>query len=57
MKFLNQNYRENNNTKMMLILILIAYLFSVVIRLIWVQWAGTHPEFFWNGQLMINTND
>jgi dolichyl-diphosphooligosaccharide--protein glycosyltransferase/undecaprenyl-diphosphooligosaccharide--protein glycosyltransferase len=45
------------DTKKTLALILIAYLFSVAIRLIWVQWAGTHPEFFWNGQLMINTND
>ena len=38
-------------------MILLAYLFSIAIRMIWVQWAGGHPEFFWNGQLMINTND
>jgi len=38
-------------------LILFAYLFSIAVRMIWVQWAGGHPEFFWNGQLMINTND
>ncbi len=39
------------------VLALIAYVFSFAIRMIWVQWAVTHPEFFWNGQLMINTND
>ncbi|WP_353661498.1 STT3 domain-containing protein [Hydrogenimonas sp. SS33] len=48
---------ENLGRQQTLVLILIAYLFSVAMRLVWVQWAGTHPEFFWNGQLMINTND
>ncbi len=38
-------------------LMLIAYIFSFAIRLIWLNWASGHPEFFWNGQLMINTND
>jgi undecaprenyl-diphosphooligosaccharide--protein glycosyltransferase len=33
------------------------YLFAMAVRYIWVQWAGTHPEFYWNGQIMINTND
>jgi undecaprenyl-diphosphooligosaccharide--protein glycosyltransferase len=46
-----------SSKRMILILIVIAYLFSVAIRFIWVQWAAHHPEFFWNGQLMINTND
>jgi undecaprenyl-diphosphooligosaccharide--protein glycosyltransferase len=57
MKFWNENRQENIDTKRLLLLILIAYLFSAAVRFIWVQWAGTHPEFFWNGQLMINTND
>jgi dolichyl-diphosphooligosaccharide--protein glycosyltransferase/undecaprenyl-diphosphooligosaccharide--protein glycosyltransferase len=33
------------------------YLFAIAVRYLWVRWAGTHPEFFWNGQIMINTND
>jgi len=37
--------------------IAVAYLFSVALRFIWVAWAQHHPEFFWNDQLMINTND
>ncbi len=40
-----------------LFLILVAYLFSIAVRLIWVNWASSHPEFYWNGQIMINTND
>lgn len=45
-------------TKYLLALMLVAYLFSVAVRMIWVyqQFQG-HPESFWNGQLMINTND
>ena len=38
-------------------LMAIAYLFAIAVRYIWVQWAGQNPEFFWNGQIMINTND
>lgn len=39
------------------VLIAFAYLFSLAVRYIWVDWASGIPEFFWNGQLMINTND
>ena len=35
----------------------LAYLFALAVRYIWVDWASQVPEFFWNGQLMINTND
>ena len=38
-------------------LISAAFIFSVLARLYWVFWAGEYPEFFWNGELMINTND
>jgi len=44
-------------TKQMLGLMLIAYLFSFFIRLIWVWQFKDNPDFYWNGQLMINTND
>ena len=39
------------------ILIVIAYLFSFAIRLIWVFQFQDNPNFFWNDQIMINTND
>ncbi len=48
---------NQESTKTLLIYILIAYIFSFAVRMFWVQWASGHPEFFWNGQLMINTND
>ena len=35
----------------------IAYLFAIVVRYYWVDWASQFPDFFWNDQLMINTND
>ena len=41
----------------MLGLMLLAYLFSFTIRMIWVYQFQDNPNFFWNGQLMINTND
>jgi len=41
----------------MLGLVLIAYIFSFAIRLIWVYQFKDNPDFYWNGQLMINTND
>ena len=39
------------------ILILIAYTFSFLIRMIWVWQFKDTSSFYWNGQLMINTND
>ena len=44
-------------TGQMLGLILLAYVFSFAIRLIWVSQFQDNPSFMWNGQLMINTND
>ncbi len=41
----------------LLTLLAVAYLFSIGIRFIWIDWASGIPQFFWNGQLMINTND
>jgi len=37
--------------------ILIAYAFSFAIRMIWVWQFQDNPDFYWDGQLMINTND
>jgi dolichyl-diphosphooligosaccharide--protein glycosyltransferase/undecaprenyl-diphosphooligosaccharide--protein glycosyltransferase len=38
-------------------LMLLAYIFSFVVRMIWVWQFNDDPNFYWNGQLMINTND
>jgi dolichyl-diphosphooligosaccharide--protein glycosyltransferase/undecaprenyl-diphosphooligosaccharide--protein glycosyltransferase len=45
------------STRQMVGLMLIAYLFSFAIRLIWVYQFHDNPSFYWNGELMINTND
>ena len=46
-----------SSTKSILLFISIAYLFSFLIRLIWVFQFQGNPQFMWNDQLMINTND
>jgi dolichyl-diphosphooligosaccharide--protein glycosyltransferase/undecaprenyl-diphosphooligosaccharide--protein glycosyltransferase len=38
-------------------LMVFAYVFSFAIRMIWVYQFQDNPDFYWNGQLMINTND
>jgi len=45
---------ENKKT---LVLILIAFAFSVVMRLIWVEQFSSQEQFKFNGEFMINTND
>ncbi|HIP66580.1 MAG TPA: peptide-binding protein, partial [Candidatus Nanopusillus sp.] len=45
-----------NNTQL-IGLMLLAYLFSFSIRLIWVFQFQDNPNFIWENQLMINTND
>ena len=36
---------------------LFAYIFSVGFHLFWLSWASKYPEFYWQGQLMINNPD
>jgi len=43
--------------KYLLLLISMAYAFSFAIRMIWVYQFQDNPNFYWNDQLMINTND
>ncbi len=43
--------------KIYMMLILTAYLFSIAVRYIWVDWASAFPQYIYNGELMINTND
>ena len=49
---------SNTLTKSQVVgLILISYLFSFFIRMIWVWQFQDNPSFAWNDQMMINTND
>lgn len=48
---------EMTSTKWVLLLMAVAYAFSVAIRLIWVYQFSGNESFMWNAQLMINTND
>lgn len=54
---ISQEIEEKISLKYMLLLIGLAYVFSFVVRMIWVYQFQDNPNFFWNGQLMINTND
>ena len=56
---MNQNKFSLNQvtTGQMLGLMLLAYLFSFAIRMIWVYQFQDNASFMWNDQLMINTND
>jgi len=53
----NHGMNEKIDTKYLLLLIGLAYAFSFAIRMIWVYQFQDNPNFYWNGQLMINTND
>ena len=44
-------------SKHLLLMIVLAFIFSVGLRIYWIYWASGYPQFFWNDQLMINTND
>jgi dolichyl-diphosphooligosaccharide--protein glycosyltransferase/undecaprenyl-diphosphooligosaccharide--protein glycosyltransferase len=56
MKFLDLP-NEKISTKGLIGLILLAYLFSFAVRLIWVYQFADYAPFHYNGELMINTND
>ena len=43
--------------KYFLILVLVAFIFSIGVRYIWVNDFNTVEQFKWNNELMINTND
>lgn len=49
--------KEHIGLKFTLLLIVIAYLFSLSMRYIWVAEFSPVPQFHWNNELMINTND
>ncbi|MDF1875193.1 peptide transporter [Sulfurimonas sp. SAG-AH-194-I05] len=45
------------NIKYFLVLMLMAFIFSILVRMIWVDQFSGVDNFKWNNQLMINTND
>jgi len=51
--------KENNQVSrtQLIGLIMLAYMFSLAVRMIWVYQFQGNPDFYWNNQLMINTND
>jgi dolichyl-diphosphooligosaccharide--protein glycosyltransferase/undecaprenyl-diphosphooligosaccharide--protein glycosyltransferase len=49
--------KEDINSRYLLVLIAVAYLFSVGIRLIWASQFSSYEPFYWNNEFMINTND
>lgn len=53
----NQSLSNTIGTKELIGLMALAYLFSFAIRMIWVYQFHGNPNFIWNDQLMINTND
>jgi dolichyl-diphosphooligosaccharide--protein glycosyltransferase/undecaprenyl-diphosphooligosaccharide--protein glycosyltransferase len=49
--------KESTGIKTLLMFIVIAYLFSLSMRYIWVLDFQSVESFHWNNALMINTND
>ncbi len=43
--------------KMVLGLIIVAYIFSYLFHIYWIDWASNYPQFFFHNQLMINNPD
>ena len=48
---------ENNTNQLTILYIIIAYLFSIAVRYIYIQKVGHIPTFLWQHHLMINNND
>ncbi len=49
--------KTQNETKKLLILMIIAFAFGILARLYWISYASGIPSFHYNNQIMINTND
>lgn len=50
-------HENRTSTAALLMLITIAYLFSISLRFIWVNEFSAQPQFHWNNELMISNND
>lgn len=46
-----------NKRRWIIIFIFITFMFGVISRLYWIDWASDYPEMIHDGQVMINTND
>lgn len=53
----NQNLNKTYSNREIFMLIALAYVFGVVCRLFYVAWAGGIEQFYFNGEIMVNTND
>ena len=49
--------KESLSSRKIVILITIAYLFSYLVRMIWVYQMQGQEQYMWNGELMISTGD
>ncbi|MDD5052219.1 MAG: STT3 domain-containing protein [Sulfuricurvum sp.] len=50
-------HEDRTSIQTLILMILIAYLFSVSLRFLWVHEFSSLAQFHWNNELMINTND
>ena len=48
---------EKIKNKEIYLMIIVAYLFSLIVRYIYIYQIGDNPEFIWNNSYIINTND
>lgn len=53
----NQNLNKTYTNREIFMLIALVYVFGVVCRLFYVAWAGGIEQFYFNGEIMVNTND
>ena len=51
------NKKQKVGSGDLLLMMIIAYLFSFLVRMIWIYQFQGNESFIWNNQLMINTND
>ncbi len=49
--------KKEISTKTLIVLITIAYMFSVLVRMIWVVMNSGDPSMLWNNELILTTND
>jgi undecaprenyl-diphosphooligosaccharide---protein glycotransferase len=48
---------ENASLRTLLLFIVIAYIFAVAVRFVWIDAIGSNPQFYWNNEIIINNND
>lgn len=48
---------EHTSIRTVILLMIVAYIFSVGMRFIWVDIVSAYPQFYWNNEITLNTND